>query len=1318
MSDPIFQKGLQDLIKGIRANKRDLSPYISQSIAEIKQELRSTDSFIKAEAVRKLTYLQMLGYNVSWAAFAIVEVMSQPRFGHKRIGYLAANQTFDESTDVILLTTNLFKKEFSSGLNSQYEIGMAINCLANIATKDLAQDCMPDLVIQMNNNSPYIRKKAVLAMYKLYVKFPQGLRLTFDKLKDRLDDGESSVVSTAVNVICELANKNPKNYLAMAPKFFKLLTTSSNNWMLIKIVKLLGSLVSEEPRLARKLLEPLSTIIQNTGAKSLQYECIYTVTEALPYSKREDGSDAKNAAAVIDLCSQQLRKFIEDSDQNLKYLGLLGLVRLMKSNPRTVIDHRDLVLKCLDDEDVTIRTRSLELLAGIVSKKSLIDLVHHLLEHANRAEGSYKDEVISKILYMCRKEKYSLVTDFAWYTSILLKLAIVQGTKHGHEVADQLIEICLRVDSVRPYAVESMLSMLLNDNLILGQARTTVSEVLKAAAWIVGEYSDIVTNIANDDEDSGDEDDEDDENGYWIEGATGEEIRSIWRGSNVHLLVMEALLHPRATNLPAHVQMVYVHASLKIFVRACKDCELPVMTEIVGVLRKRLSIFLQSLNLEVQERASTLRHLLAEFDVLPLNWEELLEEIINGDESEKKKEKKNVDLLEFPTSNKTKEIDEIGAKNALQKNTIICASMNEKFYAVHSKAQKKVPLPEGLDLEVSYNSTALNNLLSMVIPDNLSLNNLTFVPQNITNLNNNDSYASESKLYKLLDNSIPNSNTDVPVPASNFPVAIPNNSSSYNYNSTASRSTADDIFMLGSNNKTKENIIPLVKILGDNFEDIPNNSHHSRKNKKGKKSKSKKVDMSEMLPAGAMSSDDDNDAREFKNDSKTKKKGKSEIGLDNVDLLTPLQAGEKLEVKTHRVVPMIPPVGAQEETIDDQQNNSNHKKDKKKKKKNKDHDLLLDETKETNNNNNKSEKSKSKKSKSASRVEIPLDNLLGLDWSTSNTNPMSDMLFSNNINNNNNNNNNISNMFHDDLLSLSASTPMMHGMTSDNYAADSSNNNIDNNNSSSKKKKSSLSSCYWHVLYEDVNLDILYSTIVSTNNNNNKLQILLKMMNHTPDNSNLSVDMMILSQVNSSIMRINDALIQKTVRIGANILPMSDVVYDFIADIALPNHNLTLLSSQQERIYCNFTIHTESLLGSDIMTLSNQCLSFHSISDYSYPFKTDQEHLMSLLSKHPSAWYSSQTNLSSYDKKKLKSVFKNITNYCHGHVIESMLEGSNKSMIISLKTIANDIVFVFLKSSTHDISIELKAISSTKNYNDAQMITLNLIDGLVNEFND
>ena len=49
----------------------------------------------------------------------------------------------------------------------------------------------------------------------------------------------SGVVSATVNVVCELARKsNPRNYLPLAPQLFEILTTSSNNWMLIKIVKL------------------------------------------------------------------------------------------------------------------------------------------------------------------------------------------------------------------------------------------------------------------------------------------------------------------------------------------------------------------------------------------------------------------------------------------------------------------------------------------------------------------------------------------------------------------------------------------------------------------------------------------------------------------------------------------------------------------------------------------------------------------------------------------------------------------------------------------------------------------------------------------------------------------------------------------------------------------------------------------------------------------------------------------------------------------------------------------------------------------------
>jgi hypothetical protein len=55
---------------------------------------------------------------VSWAAFSIVEVMSQTRFAHKRVGYLAANQVWEN----LSLIDVLFTIKAFSNLNKSFVI--------------------------------------------------------------------------------------------------------------------------------------------------------------------------------------------------------------------------------------------------------------------------------------------------------------------------------------------------------------------------------------------------------------------------------------------------------------------------------------------------------------------------------------------------------------------------------------------------------------------------------------------------------------------------------------------------------------------------------------------------------------------------------------------------------------------------------------------------------------------------------------------------------------------------------------------------------------------------------------------------------------------------------------------------------------------------------------------------------------------------------------------------------------------------------------------------------------------------------------------
>ena len=50
-------------------------------------------------------------------------------------------------------------------------------------------------------------------------------------------------------------------------------------------------------------------------------------------------------AASIQLCVQKLRILIEDSVQNLKYLGLLAMSKILKTNPKSVSGHKDLIMQ-------------------------------------------------------------------------------------------------------------------------------------------------------------------------------------------------------------------------------------------------------------------------------------------------------------------------------------------------------------------------------------------------------------------------------------------------------------------------------------------------------------------------------------------------------------------------------------------------------------------------------------------------------------------------------------------------------------------------------------------------------------------------------------------------------------------------------------------------------------------------------------------------------------------------------------------------------------------------------------------------------------
>lgn len=362
-----------------------------------------------------------------------------------------------------------------------------------------------------------------------------------------------------------------------------------------------------------------------------------------------------NHSASIQLCVQKLRILIEDSDQNLKYLGLLAMSKILKTHPKSVQAHKDLILACLDDKDESIRLRALDLLYGMVSKKNLMEIVNRLLGHMERAEGSvYRDELLLKVIEICSQESYQHVTNFEWYLTVLVELIQLEaGSKHGSVIADQLLDVTIRVESVREFSVKEMSTLI--EAFPCSSQTSTMYEVLYAAAWIIGEF------------------------GEHLEDSEA---------------TLKMLLKERPA-LPGHIQAVFVQNSNKLFIhlleRTVKSGNVDGIKEILNVFEQKLPHFLSSGDIEVQERASSTQIIL-----------HLIKTMFGDDMTTKQEVKSNQDLLN--------DIGDQENGNPMEVTSTLPSGLAElvvelkllfegDLIPVAPKAQRKVQLPDGLNLD-------------------------------------------------------------------------------------------------------------------------------------------------------------------------------------------------------------------------------------------------------------------------------------------------------------------------------------------------------------------------------------------------------------------------------------------------------------------------------------------------------------------------------------------------------------------------------------------------------------------------------------------
>eukprot|EP00930_Biecheleria_cincta_P032503 TRINITY_DN22567_c0_g1_i1.p1 TRINITY_DN22567_c0_g1~~TRINITY_DN22567_c0_g1_i1.p1 ORF type:complete len:1069 (-),score=197.76 TRINITY_DN22567_c0_g1_i1:78-2870(-) len=362
---------------------------------------------------------------------------------------------------------------------------MALSTLSSIVTPEISRDIITDLLSLLASSRAYLRKKAVLCLYRIFLKDPPALRTCFPKLKERLSDEDQGVLTGTVNTFLELARKNAKNYLSLVPQLFHILVNTTNNWLSIKLLKVFQLLCPLEPRLPAKMVEPITNILNTTKAQSVEFEAIRMVVRSMP-----------EGTSIFALSMEKLQSFLNSSDRNLRYLALElfkeVLDKAQSKDKLAVPDLHEKVLTSIEESDITARRIALLLLDRIVSPSNFQDAVQRLLDFSKKATPN--DEYLGTILRIGARDRYALVEDFAWYLLILGEIGRNVESAHANAVAEQFVDICVRVPQVRPYAVTLALGLLAGDPSTGAgtEGNATITGIsmamIGACAWVLGEY--------------------------------------------------------------------------------------------------------------------------------------------------------------------------------------------------------------------------------------------------------------------------------------------------------------------------------------------------------------------------------------------------------------------------------------------------------------------------------------------------------------------------------------------------------------------------------------------------------------------------------------------------------------------------------------------------------------------------------------------------------------------------------------------------------------------------------------------------------------
>ncbi|KAH7392102.1 adaptin N terminal region-domain-containing protein [Phaeosphaeria sp. MPI-PUGE-AT-0046c] len=487
---------LKQFIRNVRAAKTiaDERAVVQKESAAIRASFReeSHDSNVRRNNVAKLLYLFTLGERTHFGQIECLKLLASPRFADKRLGYLGTMLLLDENQEVLTLVTNSTKNDLNH--SNQYIVGLALCTLGNIASVEMARDLFPEVETILASSNPYIRRKAALCAMRICRKVPDLQEHFLEKAKLLLQDRNHGVLLCGITLVANLCEADEAEddengvrdiFKPVVPSLVKILKGLSSSgyapehdvtgitdpFLQCKILQLLRVLARGDVSVSEQINDILAQVATNTDSSknvgnSILYEAVLTILDI----------EADSGLRVLGV--NILGKFLSNRDNNIRYVALNTLIKVVAVEPNAVQRHRNTILDCLRDPDISIRRRALDLSFTLINESNVRVLIRELLAFLEVADNEFKPVMTSQIGIAADR----FAPNKRWHVDTMLRVLKLAGNYVKEQILSSFVRLIATTPDLQTYSVQKLYAALKDD--------ITQEGLTLAGSWVIGEYGD------------------------------------------------------------------------------------------------------------------------------------------------------------------------------------------------------------------------------------------------------------------------------------------------------------------------------------------------------------------------------------------------------------------------------------------------------------------------------------------------------------------------------------------------------------------------------------------------------------------------------------------------------------------------------------------------------------------------------------------------------------------------------------------------------------------------------------------------------------